>query len=367
MKKLIIIAALAALLAIGIIPRIMKRRALDEAHASLLEPRVVTTVDAKRASAGGKLALPGAALPFQSGIIYARVNGFVRELRADLGDHVSAGQVLAVLDTPELQSDLVSARARAAENDRNAKLAHATSERYGALSESGVASKQQADETSARANSAESAAATARSEVERIETMLAFRQVTAPFSGVITRRGVERGSLVTAGSSAGITALYEIARIDTLKVFIDVPQSLAGSISIGDPAEVAAGGKSISGKVARTSGALDPATRTLRTEVHVPGDKGILSGSFVRVTLTTHDAEPPVLVPANAVVSRSGKNFLFTVDGDVVREHPIAIGRELGATVEVTSGLLGNEKIVINPAETLADSEKVRVRSESGR
>lgn len=356
------VIGLAVLLGIGIVPKLHRRAELQAAQATLGQPRLVTFAQAKVGEASGKVVLPGTAAPIETAIIYARTNGFVRDIKADIGDHVKAGDVLVILDTPEMESDAKSALARVGETERNARIVRATAERHLRLAEAGISSREQAEEAEARANSADAALSTSRAEVNRWDTMLAFRRVRAPFSGVVTRRNVEKGALVTAGSSSGVTSLYELARTETLKITIDVPQNLAQDIHVGETAQVIAGTLTVEGKVVRTAGALDPSTRTLRTEVQVPGDRGVLAGSFVRVALSTHSASPPVHVPANALVARSGGNFVYVIgDNNKIAEKKVTLGRELGAEVELVTGLLGTEKVVTNPPESLADGETVRL------
>jgi multidrug efflux system membrane fusion protein len=356
------VVGLAVLLGIGIVPRLNRRAELQAAQATLGQPRVVTFAQAKLGEASGKVVLPGTAAPIETALIYARTTGFVREIKVDIGDRVKAGDVLAILDTPEMESDARSATARASETASNAKLVRAAAERQLRLVEAGVGTRERSDEAEARANSADAALSTSRSEVERWTTMLGFRSVRAPFSGVVTRRNVEKGSLVTAGSSSGVASLFELARTETLKITVDVPQSLAQNVRVGDVAQVMAGTLTVEGRIARTSGALDPGTRTLRTEVHVAGDQGVLAGSFVRVALSTHAASPPVHVPANALVARSGGNFVYVVtDDNKIEEKKVTLGRELGADVELIAGLSGTEKVVTNPSESLAAGETVRL------
>lgn len=362
---------LAVLLGVGVVPKLNRRAELQAVQGALGQPRLVTFAQAKVGDATGKVVLPGTAAPIETAIIYARTNGFVRDVKVDIGDRVKAGDVLAVLDTPETESDARSAKARAGETELNAKIVRTTADRQMRLAEAGVSSLQQAEDAEARANSAEAALLTSRSDVERWNTLLSFRYVRAPFAGVVTRRNVEKGSLVTAGSSSGVASLYELARMETLKVLVDVPQSLAQDIRVGEPAQVSvsasSGALSVEGRVARTSGALDPSTRTLRTEVHVPGDKGILAGSFVRVALNTHSATPPVRVPANALAARAAGNFVFVVgDGNKIEEKKVTLGRELGAEVELVTGLTGTEKVVTNPPESLSAGETVRLVEKKG-
>lgn len=353
---------LAVLLGVGIVPKLNRRAELQAIQATMGQPRLVTFAQAKVGDASGKVVLPGTATPIETAIIYARTNGFVRDIKVDIGDRVEAGDVLAILDTPEMESDARSAKARAGETERNAKIVRATAERHIRLAEAGVSTREQAEEAEARANSADAALATSRADVDRWNTMLSFRYVRAPFSGVVTRRNVEKGSLVTAGSSAGVASLYELARTETLKIVVDVPQGLANDIRVGEPAPVIAGALTVEGRVARTAGALDPATRTLRTEVHVPGNKGILAGSFVRVALHTHAASPPVRVPANALVARPAGNFVYIIgDDNKIAERKVTLGRELGAEVELVLGLSGTERVVTNPPESITDGETVRL------
>ncbi|HSC87729.1 MAG TPA: efflux RND transporter periplasmic adaptor subunit [Polyangiaceae bacterium] len=345
----------------GAVPKLRQKAERDAAAAEVQKARAVTWVKARRSASRSQLVLPGTALPIETATLYARTTGFVREFRADLGDRVKGGQILAVLDAPELESDASSAQARAAEAALNEKISRATAERYRRLAEAGASSREQADQAEAQANSAEASAKTSRAELSRSATLLDFRVVRAPFDGVITKRNVEKGTLVTAGSGAGVSSLFEVARTETLKIWVDVPQYLAADVQIGDEARVAAGTKSVPGKIVRTSGALDPTTRTLRVEIHVPGDQGILAGSFVRVGLDAQSAEPPVLIPANAVSPRGEGTFVFTVDGGKTQQVQIQLGRELGAEVEVVGGLVGGETVVTNPAENLSGGETVRL------
>jgi RND family efflux transporter MFP subunit len=247
-----------------------------------------------------------------------------------------------MLDTPEVESDAKSARARANEAELNAKLSLATAQRYQRLAEAGADSFAQADQFEAQANSA--AIDTSRAAVSRADTLLSFRFVRAPFSGVITRRNVGRGTLVSAGSTSGVNSLFEIVRTETLKVLVDVPQALASSVHVGDEVLVDSDGRSAKGRIARTSKALDAATRTLRVEIHVPGDQGILAGAFVRARFNVEYARPPVLVGANSLSLRADGTFVFVLDdNNRAQLVKIEIGRDLGAEIEVASGLSGSE------------------------
>lgn len=361
--KAYVIAALVllALLAIGIVPKLRREYALSNMVAAQQGPRAVNVAKVQRATEVSELILPASALPAESAAVYARVQGFVRELRVDLGDKVTAGQVLAVLDSPEIEADIRRAEGRVSEAKRNQALADTTTERFSRLAEAGASSKQLADEASAKKNSADALLTASQSDLDRLRSQFGFRLVTAPFAGVITKRNVDKGALVTPGSSAGITSLFEVSRIDTLRIFADVPQNFATAIKVGDEVTLISGATRVPAKVVRTSSALDPNTRTMRVEVHVPGDKGILSGSFVRAAFMAKDALPPVVVPANALVATGKGLVVYTVTYDEVTEVPVQLGRELGATAEVISGLSGGETVVVNVPENLATGTKIRV------
>lgn len=359
---IVVVLGLAVLLTIGVLPKLRERDARNAAQSAVNKPRLVTYAKATSADATGKLVLPATAAPIETAIVYARSNGFVRDFRVDIGDRVKAGDVLAILDTPEVESDAAAAQAKASETELNQKISRVSAERYKRLAQVGVNSREQADEAEAMANTAEAALSSSRAELTRWNTLLGFRYVKAPFDGVVTKRNVEKGSLVTAGSSSGVTSLYEIARTETLKIQVDVPQSLAQDVRVGDEAHVLAGALTVAGKIVRTSGALDSSTRTLRTEIHIAGDQGILAGSFVRVALSTRFASPPVRVPANALVARAGGNFVFTVDDtNAIMPVKVMLGRELGTEAEIIAGLSAGTRVVTNPSESLAEGEVVEL------
>jgi RND family efflux transporter MFP subunit len=354
------VLGLGAIVAVGWGPKLRQKAERESATAALGSGRSITYSTARVSPLQSQLVLPGTAFAIETATIYARTTGFVREFKVDIGDHVKAGDVLAILDTPEIESDARSARARAAESALNEKIQEQTAERYRRLAEAGVNSKEQAAQAEAQANSAKAAASTSQAEVTRTSTLLDFRFVRAPFDGVVTRRNIEKGSLVTAGSGAGVSSLYEVTRTETLKIWVDVPQALAQEIHVGDEARVLSGTETVVGTIARTAGALDPLTRTLRVEIHIAGDQGILAGSFVRVSLDIHAKKPPVLVPANAIVPRPDGTYVFIAGPDgAVRMTAVEMGRELGVDVEVVSGLNGGERVATNPPENLAQGEKV--------
>lgn len=360
------LCVLAVVVAVGVVPKLRMRAARAAAQEAAALPRAVHVARARLKDGPSAVTLPGSVVALETAEIYSRTDGFVREYRADIGDRVKAGDILAILDTPEVESQAKSAIATARAFEQNEQLSRTRAERYRRLADAGVNSREQADQYEVQANSATSALDTSRAEVNRMNTLLGFRIVKAPFDGVVTKRNVDKGTLVTAGSSAGVASLFEVARIEQLRVLIDVPQTLASSIDVGDPARVVSGQTSVKGVVQRTAGALNPATRTLRTEVVIPGDQGILAGSFVRVVLDLAMKEPPVIVPANALVPQAEGTFVLAVGPDgKVMGLPVELGRELGVEVEIVSGLTGTETVVKSPPESLKAGELVRVIAEA--
>jgi multidrug efflux system membrane fusion protein len=329
-------------------------------------PPRVAVASARLGSPQSELVLPGTALPAQSTVIHARLDGFVGKLSADLGDKVREGQLLAVLQAPEIEAELSRTRARLGEVERNLTLTRASAERHARLASGGISSQEAADEARARANSAEAGVEAGQADVGRLSALYAYRRVVAPFDGVITRRDVDRGALVKGGT----TALFEIAQTDTLKVFIDVPQSLAGEVRTGMPAEVfapEAPARAASGQVVRTAGALDPSTRTLRTEVHLPGGGALLAGSFVRVRLKVQRAAPPVMVPTSALAMRKeGPRVVVLLADRRVQQRTVVPGRDMGAEIELLEGLQGGERVVLSPGDDLQDGAVVTVAEGAG-
>jgi RND family efflux transporter MFP subunit len=203
--------------------------------------------------------------------------------------------------------------------------------------------------------------------VTRLETEQAYQRVVAPFGGVVTQRNVELGSLVTAGSAAGVTPLFRLEQDGVLKVLVDVPQSAAPAVSAGQTVGVEIrefGGRRFDGTVARTAGSVDPATRTLRTEIHLPNPKGeLLAGLYAQVYLPVQDPRKPVRIPAAAlVVDATGAHVVAVDAGGAARPRPVMLGRDFGREVEVTGGLAGDERLVVSPRDDLRDGDVVDVR-----
>lgn len=305
------------------------------------------------------LSLPGTARPQQSTALYARANGYARTLRADLGDRVTRGQLLAIIDAPEVADQLRSASARLREATDNVEIIRGVLARTQRLVQGRLAPPADEDEARLRLSTAESARRTSRAEFERLSTLSSYLEVRAPFDGTITRRYIQQGALVTAGT----TQLYDIATTQELRVDVDVPQWAASSIREGVEGQVTpreGGGQPTAARVNRTAGALDPVARTLRVELRLPPGAAVLSGAYVTVRFSIARTSRATIVPSGAIVSNGDGIAVFTVDHER-RAHRVRVnlGRDLGREVEVDGEVSTGDRVLVFPPATLADGELV--------
>ena len=358
----------AALAALGIAPRQARERELAATTQAVAEARrAVTVVRPTRDGTAYELRLPGSTAALQSAVLHARTSGYLKSFRADIGDRVKAGEVLAEIESPEVDEQLKEARAMLKQRRADHALATYQLERLKGMHAERAASRSELEERIAQHNASTAAIGVSEAVVARLEKEQSFQKVIAPFDGVVTQRHVELGSLVTAGSSAGITPLFRIEQDGVLKVFIDVPQSAAPSVSVGQAVQVEIrefGGRRFPGRVVRTAGSVDPATRTLRTEVHLPNPGGeVLAGVYVQVHLGVQDPRRPLRIPAASLVAGAqGPQVVSVGAGDILRRVSVTLGRDLGKEIEVTAGLRGDERLVTNPRDDHRDGESVDVR-----
>src|SRR5579859_1335726 len=340
-------------------------------------PPPVDVVIARSASVGQDLVLPGESAAWYETTIYARVNGYVAKWLVDIGDHVKKGQVLATIETPELDAELQAARAqlKASEAQVRARKAEAefsktTNERWrdspkGVVSDQERESKKADYETSeARLYAANAQVALDRSKVDQYAALAEFKQVRAPFDGTITERKIDVGNLVTAGSGSNTTSLYRMALTDPLRIFVEVPQSAAGELmNAGVPAEIRAAGAVggvFSGKIARSAESLNSQARTMRVEVDMPNPShALVPGMYVNVGFRL----PPrgaVQVPAAALIFRAGGAQVATVDAnDKIQFKNVVIARDDGNWVELSSGVQQGDRLVLNISSQIAPGQVV--------
>lgn len=358
----------AALAALGFAPRATREAELAVTTQAIADARrVVTVASPTRDGAAYELRLPASTAPLQSTVIHARTDGYLKTFRADIGDRVSAGQVLAEIESPETDQQLREARARLEQRRADLVLATDRLTRVRAVYQSHAAPKSELDDRQAEHNAAVAEVKADEAIVARLESSQSFQRVTAPFDGIVTQRNVELGSLVTAGSSSSVTPLFRLEQVGVLKVFVDVPQSAAPSVAVGQPVHVEVRelpGRRFEGKVVRTAGTVDPVTRTLRVEIHLPNPKGeLLAGAYAQVHLAVEDPRKPLRIPASALAIDATGPQVVTVGADnAVRRQAVTLGRDFGKELEVTGGLAGAERLVVNPRDDLRDGEVVAVR-----
>jgi RND family efflux transporter MFP subunit len=326
------------------------------------------------------ISLPGETRAWYESTIYARVSGYLAKWEVDIGDPVKAGQILATIDTPELDHQLVAAQAKEATSEAQLKLAqaamHFSEVTFGRYKDApkGVVSDLERDERDAeyqtnvaRVAAAESDLNSAKAEVGNLEAMIDFQKVRAPYDGIITERRVDIGDLVTAGSTANTTSLFRMAQSDQLRVFVDVPQETAPDIHDGDDATAIWNGKTFDGKVARNSRAINMTAKTLRVEVDIPNpNMALLPGTYLMVEFKTKDEKPLLQVSASAMNFRSGGPSVAVVSNDGhVRFHPVTIARDLGTVVEIASGLSPGDRVALNISNQISDGDVIKPLEET--
>lgn len=358
------------LLASGVAPRIAVRHTLAAEPAAGTAAAVVATAPARLADTATTLLLPGTIQGLQETPIYARTDGYVMRWTADIGARVRRGRLLAEIASPELDQELEQGRAQLAEARTALGLASTTLARYEAMAADSVITRQELDERQAAFDGGQESVEREAANVRRLSELRGFRSVVAPFNGVITARNVSLGSLITvSGGSAAVDGaaapLFEIAQSDTVKVGINVPQAFAPGIAPGQDADLVLRefpSRTWSGRVARTAGALDPSSRTLRVEVEVPNPDGrLLPGMYAQVRFIARRTTPPLEIPAAALILGTEGPRVAVVDSTGrLRRVPVELGRDLGPTVEVLTGLPEGATVVLDAPDALTEGTPVR-------
>ena len=363
----------------GYLPRRLARSKLAASTAAAQGPPRVAVTKAVAVDAGRTLTLPADLVAYQQTFVNARASGYVRRWLVDIGDRVKDGQLLLVLETPELNKQLAQSRAALrqtlaalAQAKANRDFAYVTARREQQLFTKLLISAQENDQAQTQAavwdanvNAAAATVNAQRANVQQLEALVSFGKVYAPYDGTITRRVVDVGTLVNAGAGTTATALFEIARTDPMRAFVDVPQAFAPSIRVGEEAKVAVRnfrGRVFTGRVVRTAGALDPASRTLRTQIDLPNPNGeLLPGMYVDVSLDVAISHKAVRVPSSAVIADSRGVHVAVVDGSG-KVHLVAVtpGPDDGNTIELVAGLSGGEQVISTPPSAVTDGMQVQ-------
>ncbi len=349
---------------------LLQRRSQYQALAKETETLAIPTVAIIHPSTEPPdegLVLPGSMQAYVESPIYARTNGYLKKWYRDIGSRVRQGELLADIDTPEVDQQLSQARADLETSKANANLSRITSTRYEELIKTDGVSKQEVDNAQGDFAAKQATVASSQANVRRLEELESFKHIYAPFSGVITRRNVDTGTLINAGNGGTSQQLFALSQTDPMRVYINVPESATPSIHPGLIANLELTqfpGRKFQGKVVRTAEAIDPVSRTLLTEVDVPNKTGeLLPGGYAQAHLDVKIAGDRLQVPVNALLFRSEGLRAVVVDSNhQIHLRPLTIGRDYGITLEVLQGLSASDWIVLNPADSLDDGQKVDVK-----
>ncbi|MBV8625545.1 MAG: efflux RND transporter periplasmic adaptor subunit [Herbaspirillum sp.] len=356
---LVVLVVLAAGAARTIVSRVANARELEAGTAE--RAKVFVRVTEARSSADGQtLALPGTLQGFVQSPISARSGGYLKRWYKDIGAEVKKGELLAELDTPEIDQQLSQALAARQQAASSLDLAKSSMARWEALRKKDAVSQQELDERRSAYAQAGSNLAAADANVERLRQVEGFKRIVAPFSGIITRRNVDVGDLIDPGAGR---SLFVLSQTDPLRVYVNVPQSYANLVKPGQQVVVTQAelrGRKFEGKVARTAGSIDPATRSMQIEVSLPNaDNALLPGAFVQVALPLKPSGA-LLVAADTLMFRRDGSLVAAVDAqNKVHLKQVKLGRNFGLTVEVLEGLKGDEKLILNPSDSLAEGDQV--------
>jgi membrane fusion protein, multidrug efflux system len=345
------------------------RFALNQSEAKTLQQRTsaglsrsVITVHSKPGEASHKLVLPGSLRGNAETQIYARSSGYLSAWYKTIGDQVKKGELLAEIDVPELEQELAQARAAVAQINVRLALARSTLKRWTVLKESDSAIQQEFDEKRSAVLQAEADLAAAKVNVNRLAKIESYRRVVAPFSGVITRRNVEVGSLITAGGQE----LFALTQTDPLRLTVWIPQVYADDVRTGQEVAVSlieSKEKNVTAHVDHIAGALDPVNRSRQVDISLPNPDGkLLPGSYVELSINVAGKTRPLLVPANALVIDQAGTHVVAVDAEKrISFRPVKLGRDFGREVEILAGIDSTHVLVASPSDLLVEGEKVNV------
>ena len=379
MQKMVAIVA-TAIVVIAVVIGLLSRRStsakLTESTDRAAVPLVNVTSIAPAKSATD-LVLPGTTQPFIEAPIYARTNGYLKKWYFDIGAHVRKGQLLAEIETPELDQQLKQAQQDLFTAKQNEELAFTTAVRWQRLVNDDAVSKQEAEQYESDYKAKRFTTSSASANVDRLTQLQSFEGVYAPFDGVITARNTDIGALIDSGSG-NPKELFHVASVSRLRIYVSVPEAESSVVRLGAPVELTLDeypNRTFEGLIARTSDAIDQATRTLNVEIDINNAKDeIKTGAYVlahfKASNTKDQAAGPLTVPANAILFRSEGLQAAVVREDKAKLVSITIGRDFGSTLEVTSGLSKGDRVILNPSDSLISGTPVRIapeRREGGR
>ncbi len=367
---IVVSLAVVGALTSGILPRLTARTTLRKETAQMALP-TVAVVRPERTAEAEEVVLPANVQAYISAPIYARTNGYLKKWYADIGAHVKEGQLLAEIETPEVDQQLQQARADLGTAQANLHLAEITANRYQDLLKTNSVSQQETDNATGALAANKATVQANQANVNRLQQLQSFEKIYAPFTGVITARKTDIGDLIDAGASGGSkTDLFDIAQPDRLRVYVNVPEAYSQAAKPGLTADLTLAefpGKRFQGKLVRTAEAIDPASRTLLVEIDVVNPTGVLlTGSYAEVHLKLPAGGSSYIVPVNTLLFRKeGLRLAVVSDGKAVLT-PVTPGHDFGDRMEIVGGLKGDESIVVNPPDSIISGQPVRIAQTAG-
>lgn len=361
----IALIVVSSLLVSGILSRVSARTALNAETARVALP-AVSVVSPKPTSPAEEIILPGNVQPFISSPIYSRTNGYLKKWYFDIGAHVKRGQLLAVIETPEVDQQLQQARSNLLTAQANLELAAITKTRYQGLLKSNAVSQQDVDNAVGTYNANKAIVEADKAAVERYAALVSFEKIYAPFDGVITARNTDIGDLINSGSGGGgTTDLFHIAQPGKLRVYVNVPEEYSQGIKVGMTADLSLAefpGRKFQGKLVRTADAINVTTRTLLIEIEVDNLSGtLLTGSYAEVHLKVPTRASTLLLPVNTLIFRSeGLQAGIVKDGKVVLVA-VTPGHDFGNEIEIVAGLKADDQVIVNPPDSIISGQQVQI------
>jgi RND family efflux transporter MFP subunit len=361
----IAVLAVAALLGSGIWSRVRAGATLRAETVQAAVP-AVSVVSPKRTAPADEIILPGNVQPYISSPVYARTNGYLKKWYFDIGARVKKGQLLAVIETPEVDQQLQQARSNLLTAQANLELASITKTRYQGLLKSNAVSQQDVDNAVGTYNANAAIVESDKAAVQQYSALVSFEKVYAPFDGVITARNTDIGDLINSGSSSNVkTDLFHIAQPGTLRVYVNVPEEYSRGITVGMPADLSLAefpDRKFQGKVVRTAEAINMTTRTLLIEVDVNNPSGtLLTGSYAEVHMAVPAQASTFLLPVNALLFRTEGLRVAVVKGGKVVLTTVTPGHDFGNEIEIVAGLKANDQVIINPPDSIVSGQQVQI------
>jgi RND family efflux transporter MFP subunit len=361
----IALLVVAALLVSGILSRVKARTTL-KAETAQVALTAVSVVSPKQSAPAEEIVLPGNVQPFITSPIYARTNGYLKKWYFDIGAHVKKGQLLALIETPEVDQQLQQARSNLSTAQANLELATITKTRYQGLLKKHAVSQQDADNAVGTYNANKAIVQADQAAMDQYAALVSFEKVYAPFDGVITARNTDIGDLINSGSTANVkTDLFHIAQPGTLRVYVNVPEEYSRGIKVGMTADLALAefpGRTFQGKLVRTAEAINVTTRTLLVEIEVANPTNtLLTGSYAEVHLKVPTQSSTFIIPVNTLIFRSEGLRVGVVKDDKVTLTSVTPGHDFGNQIEIVAGLKPEDHIIINPPDSVVTGQQVQI------